>query len=127
MINATVPSAARAAPLQVTDEKYSAHLFLDGGPRVHFHGTISTVNPATVLNPFVDAVHHHVVDVGAKEIRVDLTGAGVLQLLRLQVLHPLDRADPAGSRTRSATSCGSSRRTRCAGSGRASSRCRATA
>jgi hypothetical protein len=60
--------------LQVAEEKYSAQLGSDAqGVRVHFRGTISTINPAVVLNPFVDAVHAHVLETGAKEIRVDLT------------------------------------------------------
>jgi len=60
--------------LQVSEEKYSAHLAPDvNGIPAHFKGTISTVNPAAVLNPFVDAVHAHVLEAGAKEIRVDLT------------------------------------------------------
>jgi hypothetical protein len=60
--------------LQVAEEKYSAQLGADPqGVRVHFRGTISTVNPAVILNPFVDAVHAHVIETGAKEIRVDLT------------------------------------------------------
>jgi hypothetical protein len=60
--------------IQVSEEKYSAHMGPDPqGIRVHFRGTISTVNPAVVLNPFVDAVHQHVVDAQAKEVRVDLT------------------------------------------------------
>jgi hypothetical protein len=60
--------------LQVAEEKYSAQLGSDAqGVRVHFRGTISTINPAVVLNPFVDAVHAHVLEAGAKEIRVDLT------------------------------------------------------
>jgi hypothetical protein len=60
--------------IQVSEEKYSAHMGPDPqGIRVHFKGTISTVNPAVVLNPFVDAVHQHVVDAQAKEVRVDLT------------------------------------------------------
>jgi hypothetical protein len=66
--------AARMPSLQVAEEKYSAQLGSDPqGVRVHFRGTISTVNPAVVLNPFVDAVHAHAIEVGAKEIRVDLT------------------------------------------------------
>jgi hypothetical protein len=66
--------AARMPSLQVAEEKYSAQLGSDPqGVRVHFRGTISTVNPAVVLNPFVDAVHAHVLEVSAKEIRVDLT------------------------------------------------------
>jgi hypothetical protein len=66
--------ASRMPALQVAEEKYSAHLGVDGlGIRIHFRGTISTANPAVVLNPFVDAVHAHVLEASAKEIRVDLT------------------------------------------------------
>jgi hypothetical protein len=66
--------AARMPALQVAEEKYSAHIAPDPqGLRVHFKGTISTVNPAVVLNPFVDAVHAYAIDAGAKELRVDLT------------------------------------------------------
>jgi hypothetical protein len=66
--------AARMPALQVAEEKYSAHIAADPlGIRVYFKGTISTVNPAVVLNPFVDGVHAHVVESGSKEIRVDLT------------------------------------------------------
>ena len=66
--------ASRMPALQVAEEKYSAHLGVDAhGIRIHFKGTISTSNPALVLNPFVDAVHAHVLDASAKEIRVDLT------------------------------------------------------
>ena len=66
--------ASRMPALQVAEEKYSAQMGLDAqGIRVHFKGTISTPNPATVLNPFVDGVHAHVLETGAKEIRVDLT------------------------------------------------------
>ncbi len=66
--------AARMPSLQVAEEKYSAQLGSDAqGVRVHFRGTISTINPAVVLNPFVDAVHAHALETGAKEIRVDLT------------------------------------------------------
>lgn len=68
------PSFAGRAPEQVVEEKYSAHVAQDPqGLRVHFKGTISTVNPAAVLNPFVDSVHQHVLETGAREIRVDLT------------------------------------------------------
>lgn len=66
--------AARMPSLQVAEEKYSAYLGFDPqGIRVYFRGTISTLNPAAVLNPFVDAVHAHVLESGAKEIRVDFT------------------------------------------------------
>ncbi len=66
--------ASRMPALQVAEEKYSAHLGSDAqGVRVHFKGTISTPNPATVLNPFVDAVHTHALETAAKEVRVDLT------------------------------------------------------
>jgi hypothetical protein len=60
--------------LQVADEKYSAQVVPDAsGIRIVIQGTISTLNPALVLNPFVDAVHAHVIEAGAKEVRVDLT------------------------------------------------------
>lgn len=66
--------AARMPALQVAEEKYSAYLGFDPqGVRVHFRGTISTHNPAVVLNPFVDAVHAHIVESGAQEARVDFT------------------------------------------------------
>ncbi len=66
--------AARMPALQVADERYSAHVAPDpAGVRVHFKGTVSTPNPAVVLNPFVDAVHQHVLEVGAAEVRVDLS------------------------------------------------------
>ena len=66
--------AARMPALQVAEEKYSAHIAPDvAGIRVHFKGTISTVNPSVVLNPFVDAVHAYAVGASAKEVRVDLT------------------------------------------------------
>jgi hypothetical protein len=68
------PLAGRVPALQVADEKYSARLASDAqGARVYFRGTISTANPALVLNPFVDQVHAHVLESGAKEIRIDLT------------------------------------------------------
>ena len=67
--------AARMPALQVAEEKYSAYLGFDAqGIRVYFRGTISTVNPAVVLTPFVDSVHAHVLEANAQEIRVDLTG-----------------------------------------------------
>lgn len=66
--------AARMPALQVAEEKYSAYLGFDPqGIRVHFRGTISTLNPAAVLNPFVEGVHAHVLESGAKEVRVDFT------------------------------------------------------
>ena len=61
------------APLEVADEKYSALMAADvHGPRVVFRGTISTVNPAVVLNPFVDAVHAELAKRGPGRVRVDL-------------------------------------------------------
>jgi hypothetical protein len=60
--------------LQVAEEKYSAQLAPDtNGVHVQLRGTISTVNPAAVLNPFVEGVHAHALEAGAKEVRVDLT------------------------------------------------------
>jgi hypothetical protein len=68
------PIAHRMPSIQVAEEKYSANLGFDPqGIRIHFKGTISTPNPAVVLNPFVDAVHAHVLGAAAKEVRVDLT------------------------------------------------------
>lgn len=65
---------ARPAALQVSEEKYSAGLANDAtGLKVAFKGTISTVNPAAVLNPFVDAVHAQLSGANLKEIRVDFT------------------------------------------------------
>ncbi|ACG72201.1 conserved hypothetical protein [Anaeromyxobacter sp. K] len=63
----------RATPFQVSEEKYSASVASEPlGTRVLFRGTISTVNPATVLNPFLDAVHEEVVKKGERAVRVDL-------------------------------------------------------
>jgi hypothetical protein len=60
-----------APPVQVSEEKYSAALVADAaGPRAVFRGTISTVNPAVVLNPFVDAVHETVRGTG-RDVAVD--------------------------------------------------------
>ncbi len=65
---------ARTPIIQVSEEKYSASLHVEPlGTRVQFRGTISTVNPASVLNPFVDQVHEHLLKAGAKEVRVDFT------------------------------------------------------
>jgi hypothetical protein len=67
-----IPPGGRAAPFQVAEEKYSASVLADPtGTRVLFRGTISTVNPATVLNPFVDAVHDEVLKATAKNVKVD--------------------------------------------------------
>ncbi len=64
-------SAANGA-IQLSEEKFGASLALEPeGPRVAFRGTISTVNPATVLNPFVDRVHAEVSGQGVKQVRVD--------------------------------------------------------
>jgi hypothetical protein len=65
---------ARTPIIQVSEEKYSASLHVEPlGTRVQFRGTISTVNPASVLNPFVDQVHEHLLKAGAKDVRVDFT------------------------------------------------------
>ena len=62
-----------ATPAPVADEKYSAAFERDAhGVRVVFKGTISTPDPARVLNPFVDSVHAHLVASGTPEARVDL-------------------------------------------------------
>jgi hypothetical protein len=69
-----VSVGARGALPQVSDEKYSALVVPDPlGIKVIFRGTISTVNPSLVLNPFVDATHAYAVEMQAKDIRVDLT------------------------------------------------------
>lgn len=68
------PTAPRGPALQVTEEKYSAGLATDAaGLKVAFRGTISSINPASVLNPFVDAVHGQLAGANVKEIRVDFT------------------------------------------------------
>lgn len=73
MTTSTAQMTSRNAPLQVAEEKYSATLVADArGTRVLFKGTISTVNPATVLNPFVDSIHQQVVSSGEKRVQVDL-------------------------------------------------------
>ena len=65
---------SRPPTIQVSEEKYSASLHVEPlGTRVQFRGTISTVNPASVLNPFVDQVHEHLLKAGAKDVRVDFT------------------------------------------------------
>ncbi|HTN54080.1 MAG TPA: hypothetical protein VML50_16855 [Anaeromyxobacter sp.] len=67
-----IQPGGRGAPFQVAEEKYSASMAVEPpGTRVSFRGTISTVNPATVLNPFVDAVHEDLLRRGAKEVRID--------------------------------------------------------
>jgi hypothetical protein len=67
------PSPTPRGPVEVADEKYSASVVADAGEtRVLFRGTISTENPATVLNPFVDSVHEHLVKTGERQVRIDL-------------------------------------------------------
>ena len=69
-----IPSVGRTPTLQVSEEKYSAGLVNDAtGLKVAFRGTISTINPAAILNPFVDAVHAQLSGANMKEIRVDFT------------------------------------------------------
>ncbi|HEX7624813.1 MAG TPA: hypothetical protein VF400_14650 [Anaeromyxobacteraceae bacterium] len=61
--------------VKASDEKYSALLASEAGqPVVRFKGTVSTPNPALVLNPFVDAVHRAVTAVGAQLVTVDFNG-----------------------------------------------------
>jgi hypothetical protein len=73
MSSAVPKTATRSSPIQVAEEKYSAALVSDArGSRVVFRGTISTVNPATVLNPFVDLVHEHVVKAGERRVWIDM-------------------------------------------------------
>lgn len=65
-------TGSRGAPFQIAEEKYSASVVADpAGTRVVFRGTISTPNPAVVINPFIDAVHEEVVKAGAREVHVD--------------------------------------------------------
>jgi len=63
----------RGSTLRVAGEKFSAEVLsgLRGEPRVEFRGTISSSNPAEVLNPFVEAVHAQLVARRASEISVD--------------------------------------------------------
>ncbi len=73
-MSSPTPTGVRAPTIQVADEKYSAALHAEAaGARVQFRGTISTVNPASVLNPFVDQVHDHLIRAGARDVRVDFT------------------------------------------------------
>lgn len=59
--------------LQVNQEQFSAKLSpLSAGIRVLFRGNISTPDPASVLNPFVDAVHDRAQESGEREVSVDL-------------------------------------------------------
>ena len=63
----------KGSSMQVSEERYSVDVTLDeGGLRVHFHGTISTMNPAAVLNPFVDSVHEELVRTNSRDVRIDL-------------------------------------------------------
>jgi hypothetical protein len=65
--------ALNTPPSPVAGEKYSAAFERDArGVRIVFRGTISTPDPASVLNPFVDAVHEHLLATGSSEARVDL-------------------------------------------------------
>ena len=57
------------------DAAYVAFLTDDSGDStVTFRGTISTPQPCSVLNPFVDAVHDHLSRKGRQLVTVDLTG-----------------------------------------------------
>ena len=61
--------------VKASDEKYSALFASEAGqPVVRFKGTVSTPNPALVLNPFVDAVHRAVTAGGAPLVTVDFNG-----------------------------------------------------
>ncbi len=58
--------------IQVRDDKYSAELA--NGPEgivVRFRGTVSTPNPAVLLNPFVDSVHDRLAKAGQSTVTVD--------------------------------------------------------
>ena len=65
--------SGRAAPIKVSDEKYSGELAAEAhGFMVRFRGTISTANPSVLLNPFVDAVHDVIAASGPGVVTVDL-------------------------------------------------------
>lgn len=68
------PNSTRSTPpVQVSEEKYSATLLAEPfGYRVQLRGTISTVTPSSVLNPFVDTVHDTLVKAGSREVKVDM-------------------------------------------------------
>jgi hypothetical protein len=73
MSGTMLASGTKGTSMQVSEEKYAVDLSLDEhGLVVQFRGTISTMNPASVLNPFVDAVHDDVVKSGAPDVRIDL-------------------------------------------------------
>jgi len=68
-----IPALVTLPPPPVAADKYSAAFDHDAhGVRVVFRGTISSPDPGNVLNPFVDAVHDHLLASGAPEARVDL-------------------------------------------------------
>ena len=74
MGESTTAAARDGASFQVSDQKYSAALATSGAaPVVRFLGTVSTPNPASVLNPFVEAVHEEVGRSGAKVVTVDFS------------------------------------------------------
>ena len=57
---------------KVSGEKFSAELDTSQGePIVRFTGTVSTANPAAILNPFIDDVHDAVARAGSKIVTVD--------------------------------------------------------
>ena len=65
---------SREALPHAEDAKYSVRVVQDMlGVKVVFKGTISTPNPSTVLNPFVDATHAYAVASKVRELRIDLT------------------------------------------------------
>ena len=63
--------------VQASDEKYSAALASEGGaPTVQLKGTISTPNPALILNPFVEAAHRELMAAGVRQVEIDLRAVG---------------------------------------------------
>ena len=75
MLEPTKPVARpRSGPtVQVSDDRYSATLTNEAGaPIVQLKGTISTQNPATLLNPFVDGAHKELCGAAVKHVDIDL-------------------------------------------------------
>lgn len=64
-----------AGELALNDERFNVVFGSPAGkPTVAFHGTISTPNPTTVLNPFIDSVHLTTTARGHQAIDIDLRG-----------------------------------------------------
>jgi len=70
----SINASKDALRFKVSDEKYWAALApSETAPVVRFVGTVSTANPATILNPFVDAVHEEIGRTGVKVLTVDFS------------------------------------------------------